>query len=325
MKIAVLGLGNMGTAIGHLIAGNGHEVIGWEHFEEVVEEVNESHTNPRYLKDVSLHENLRATSDLEEAVKDCTCILFALPSQYLQDAAKKLKDISLPQATLLVSLSKGLINKKTSGQMLEDMFPDLTLVVLSGPSIAGEFARGEITSVTLASKEQKSLNKIAELLKTENFRVQFSEDRLGTELGGILKNCYALVLGLTNACQPDASNLWGAVTAVAISEMADLGESLGGKKETFYGNAGLGDLITSTKSSEGHHFRFTQYLVKEGDKEKAIDKLGQKPEGMVSLNEIRALAREHNCKTPLLDLVSEVLSGAKNAGDFTKELSGKIF
>src|SRR3954447_23953420 len=151
MKIGVVGLGNLGSAIASLIAANGFDVLGWEHHADVVDEINRAHTNTRFLPGIGLHPRLIATNQLDEIFTQCDAIFVALPSAFLKQTLDPVKHLGRPD-TLLINLAKGI--DRTTGltalQMLGALFPNQTRIMLSGPSIANEFARNLPTVVMIA-------------------------------------------------------------------------------------------------------------------------------------------------------------------------------
>ena len=186
MQVGLIGLGNFGSAIGHLIASNGHGVLGWEYDEKVVAEVNAAHVNTRFLPGIALHSGLVATSDLEGVFRRCEVVFVALPSVFIRPTLGPVRD-AVDEAMLLVNMAKGIDREtgRTAFQTVADLFPRNRKVVLSGPSVANEFVRKMPTTVVVAGAHRGDLLTVAHLLDTDAFRTRFSDDVVGVELGGV--------------------------------------------------------------------------------------------------------------------------------------------
>lgn len=180
MHVGIVGLGNLGTAVGNLIAVNGHTVTGWEYNAAVAEEINRQHVNPRYLAGVELHPGLAATTNLADALAGRDIVFIALPSVFIERTLKPVQ-AHLQADTIVVNLAKGIDGATglTSFQTLSDLFPQNPTVMLSGPSIANEFARGLPTVVMIAGRDKTDLMRVAQVLDNDHFRVRFSDDAVG--------------------------------------------------------------------------------------------------------------------------------------------------
>ncbi len=309
MKIGIIGLGNMGTAVANNIAGNGHTVMGWEYFKEVVEEINTRHTNSRYLQGVMLSANLAATTDLSEATGDKDAIFVALPSVFIRKVLMEYRDIG-PQC-IVVSLSKGVEEDTcyTTSLILKEMFPNNKVVVLSGPSIANEFSKGLPCGVMLAGEEKEVLYKIAGLVETPTFRTRFTDDVVGVEWSGIFKNIYAIGLGLIDGAGIKSINFRAAFITKAAEEMADLIQALGGRRNTVYYLAGLGDLIATSLSEHSHNRRLGELLAQGLSFEDARKKMGVLPEGERTLRVAVALSEKYHTSMPVARGILNVIHG----------------
>jgi glycerol-3-phosphate dehydrogenase (NAD(P)+) len=316
MDAGLIGLGNLGSAIGNLIACNGYSVLGWEHNPAVVEEINRSHTNSRFLPEVELDTNLRATDDLAEVLA-CPVVFIALPSVFIQPTLSPyLAQISTE--TLLVNMAKGIDGSTglTSFQTLAMIFPNHPRVMLSGPSIANEFARQMPTVVVLAGESKSDLLKVSRLLDNEYFRTRFSDDAIGVELGGILKNIYAIGLGLFDGKQIKSINFRAVYLTLALEEITRIGVSLGAKIETFLYLSGVGDLL-ATSLSEHSHNRHMGELLAEGLTLPEIEKeMGVTPEGFNTLRSMLYIAEKMHVAMPLAKGLWDVIHGRVSAEKF---------
>lgn len=310
-KIAVIGLGNMGTAIAHTLAKKGFKVTGWEHFRQVAGEINASHTNSRFLAGARLHKNLAASTDLKGTLTGKDFVFVALPSAFLAETLGPYGN-SLEKQTVVVSTSKGTgkENRIPASRILGQIFKKNDVIILSGPSIASEFYRGWPCVVVLAGKNQSSLDRTGRLLETETFRVRFSRDTAGVEWSGILKNIYAIGLGLIDGAGIRGINFKAVFITKAVREMADLIAALGGKRKTVYELAGLGDLMATSLSAHSHNRRLGKLLSTGYSLAQAREKMGGLPEGVRNLRTAVTLSKKFRTPMPLARGIADVVDGA---------------
>lgn len=243
MKTAVIGTGNMGTALACLLADNGHTVACWDHVPEVVEDIKKNHVNTRFLPEVQLPSSVTADHLLNHVVREARMVFIATPSLYFRQAVKEFSPFSPPEA-VVVGTSKGL--ESATHKRMSQVYAEATLhapdhyVALSGPSIAGDFARKRPTAVVIAGTNHTCVQKAAGVLANPYFRVEISNDPLGVEWGGVLKNIYGLGFGLLDGLNGDSPNLKAAFTTMALKEIKEIAASMGAKEKTMEGLAGLG-------------------------------------------------------------------------------------
>lgn len=309
MPAGLIGLGNMGCAIANLMAGNGHAVLGWEFDASVVADIQHNHRNERFLPGVALHENLLATGDLKAVLADGDPLFIALPSRFIRPTLEPLRT-HIPAGTLLVNIAKGLDadSGKTAFTQLNELFPNNPCLQLSGPSIANEFAREQPTAVVLAGANVEQRQQVSALLDNAFFATQHSDDPVGVELGGILKNIYALGLGLMEGSNIANINFKGAYLTQALQEMQQLGAALGAKPESFLGIAGIGDLIATALSEHSHNVRMGRLLAQGQSNQVALP-----PEGLNTLRVALRLAQQHALKLPLAAGLDAVIAGRETA------------
>ncbi|MCB0241029.1 MAG: hypothetical protein KDH08_20885, partial [Anaerolineae bacterium] len=198
-SVGLIGLGNLGTAIANLVTTNCCAVIGWEYDAAVVDEINSQHTNQRFLPGISLDHSLRATTDVSQVFGGTEIVFLAIPARFIRPTVQAVVDAGLVSPdTVIVNMAKGIDAETglTAFQTTEMLFPANPCVMLSGPSIASEFAHGMPTIVVLAGSRDADLMRVSRVLDTRHFRTRFSHDTVGVELGGLLKNIYAIGLGL---------------------------------------------------------------------------------------------------------------------------------
>ena len=284
MKTAVIGSGNMGTALACLLADNGHSVACWDHFPGVVEDIRKNHVNSKFLPDIPLPSSVTADHLLNHVVREAQMIFIATPSLYFRQAVKEFSPFSMPQA-VVVGTSKGF--EAPSHKRLSQVYGEVALhtadhyVSFSGPSVANEFAHKRPTAVVIAGTNHFCLQKVAGALANPYFRVEISNDLLGVEWSGALKNIYAVGFGLLDGLNHGSPNLKSAYLIMALKEMKEIAMARGAQEKTLDGLAGLGDLVTTGFSSDSHNRRLGEFLASGMEYEKAVEKLGGVvPEGV---------------------------------------------
>lgn len=306
MKIAVFGSGSWGTALAMLLLENGHTVTLWSYKEEQAQQMRQMHENP-LLPGVTLPENLQITSDLHCAV-GCGVVVLATPSFAVRSTAHQLADI-LDEGAILVSVSKG-IEKDTSLTMTQIITQEVgdahPVVALSGPSHAEEVARKIPTAVVSASKSQQAAETVQDLFMNAHFRVYASDDILGVELSAAFKNIIALCAGCCDGLG-FGDNTKAALITRGLSEIARLGEALGGRKETFAGLTGVGDLIVTCTSMHSRNRR-CGILIGQGMKPaQAVQEIGAVVEGYYAAANAKILADKTGVEMPILQAAYCVL------------------
>jgi glycerol-3-phosphate dehydrogenase (NAD(P)+) len=317
MQVGMIGLGNMGSAVGNLIAGNGRDVLGWEFNPEVVREINEQQTNSVYLPGITLKPGLKATEDVSQVISNSQVLFIAIPSAFVESTLRSVRD-GLPRETIIVNMTKGIDRHTglTSHQTLSALFPDNRKLMLSGPSIANEFARGMPTIVVLAGDDGQSLMAVAKMLDNDCFRTRFSDDVIGVELGGVLKNIYSIGLGIFDGKGINSVNFRSVYLTIALEEIAKMGVAMGAKIETFLYLSGIGDLLATSLSEHSHNRALGESLA--GGKSLAEIKreMGVLPEGFNTLRIVLYIAEKLHVSIPLAKGLWDVLHGRYEADKF---------
>jgi len=327
MKTAVIGSGNMGTALAHLLADNGHSVVCWDHIPEVVEDIRRNHQNARFLPGVTLPSSVTADLLLNHVVREAQMIFIAVPSLYFRHVVKEFSPFSMPQA-VIVGTSKGL--EAETHKRMSQVYAESSLhtadhyVAMSGPSIANEFARKRPTAVVLASSSHSPLHKAAGALANPYFRVETSEDLVGVEVGGILKNIYAIGLGLLDGLNHGSPNLKAAFVTMALREMKEMAQKMGAQEKTLEGLAGLGDLVSTGFSGDSHNRKLGEFLAAGMEYDKAIAQLGGVvPEGVRATSMILETVGS-TVETPLAQLIHTSLSQPAARAKFVDEVWKRV-
>ena len=317
MRVGIVGLGNLGAAVANLSAGNGHGVIGWEYNAEVVDEINQQHTDTRFLPGVAIHSNVTATVELSAVFQNTAVVFIAIPSVFVQRTLQPLRG-QIAADVVLVNMAKGIDGATglTSFQTLSGMFPSNRRVMLSGPSVANEFARGLPTVVMIAGQSKPDLMRVAHVLDNDYFRTRFSDDEIGVELGGILKNIYAIGLGLFDGENITSVNFRSVYLTLAIEEITRIGVALGAKVETFLYLSGIGDLLATSLSGHSHNRRMGELLA-QGLSRAAIEQaMGVMPEGYNTLRSMLYIAEKMHVSMPLAKGLWDVINGRYTSAKF---------
>ena len=322
MKIAVLGSGGWGTALAMLLAENGHTVTLWSYLEEESRRLQQTRENP-LLPGVTLPESLSYTWDLS-CVRGCGVVVMATPSFGVRSTAEGIRGMLTPE-TILVSVSKG-IEKGSSLRMTEiirqatgDLCP---VVALSGPSHAEEVARRVPTAVVSACPDQAAAETVQDLFLNDRFRVYSSSDVVGVELGAALKNVIALCAGCTDG-MGCGDNTKALLMTRGLAEMARLGVALGGRKDTFTGLAGVGDLIVTCTSMHSRNRRCGILIGQGRPVAQALEEIGAVVEGYYAAANARTLAQKAGVEMPISQAAYEVLYEGRDPKLVVTDLMGR--
>ena len=298
MKIAVLGSGGWGTALALVLLENGHDVTLWSYAQAECDVLVQKGENPM-LKGVPLPEELRRTADLS-CVKGCGAVVLATPSFAVRATARAAAPLLSPGA-VLVSVSKG-IEKDTSLTLTDAISQEVgeghPIVALSGPSHAEEVGRHVPTAVVSASKDRAAAELVQDLFMNQRFRVYASDDVVGVELGAALKNVIALCAGVCDG-MGFGDNTKAALMTRGLTEIARLGVALGGRRETFAGLAGVGDLIVTCTSMHSRNRRCGILIGQGVPVEEAVRRIGAVVEGYYATATARALAEKAGVEMPI--------------------------
>lgn len=314
-KISILGAGNMGTALAHLIGSNGYPVTLWGIDEEMVKDINLHHENRKYLAGVRLPAKVKATADLSAALEDSSLVVLALPTQVVREVMVKAEKY-LASGAVILSVAKGIDLKtgQTVSEVLKDVLPWSShekIAVLMGPLFASEISQRIPTIGLVATKDASVFISLKKVLENKYFFVRYSDDILGAELGGALKNVYAILLGVCDGLGY-GWNTKSATVAAAMRELADCGHYLGAKKETLYGLAGMGDLLTTGFGAKSRNRRFGEKICSGKSVKTALKEIGQVVEGAKTVKIAVKLLKKFKRETPLLQAVYNIVHQHKN-------------
>ncbi len=305
--IGVVGAGAWGTALAQMLASDGREVMLWALEPELVEAINAGHANPLYLPSAKLAETIRATGDLAD-LAGCAALLLVTPAQHL---GATLARIATP-ARDLVLCAKGI--EAGSGRMMHevahDAAPDSDIAVLSGPTFAHEVAAGLPTAVTLAcGGGEAQWQRLGPMIARPTFRPYYSDDLVGAEVGGAVKNVLAIACGVVEGLGL-GQNARAALIARGYAEMLRFGDALGAERATLAGLCGLGDLVLTCSSTSSRNFSLGKALGQGADATGLMTDGRTVAEGAHTAPVLVELARAKGVAMPIAEAVARLLEGA---------------
>lgn len=315
MKIGVVGAGAWGTALAQVMAQGG-DVLLWALEEDVVASINTHHVNDHYLPTIQLSPMIRATGDLAE-MEECDALLIVTPAQHVRATLGALPD----SATPLILCAKGIEagSGKLISQVVEEVRPQSPIAVISGPTFAHEVAAGLPTAVTLACADASLAEKLAARVPRPTFRPYLSDDVIGAEIGGAVKNVIAIACGVAEGAGLGL-NARAALISRGFAEMTRFGLALGAKAETLAGLSGLGDLVLTCSSTNSRNFSLGKGL---GEGQSAADLLGNRrtvAEGASTAPVLRDVARKAGVEMPIVEGVCALLEGKVTLADMIDAL-----
>src|ERR1700676_617902 len=306
--VVVLGAGSWGTTVASICARRG-PTLQWVRSEKTAQDINENHRNTSYLgKDVVLSETLRATTDFAEAARCADVVVMGVPAHGFRGVLTELASQLRPWVPV-VSLVKGLeqgTNMRMS-QIVDEVLPGHPAGILAGPSIAREVAEGYAAAAVLAMPDQHLAANLAELFRTRRFRTYTTDDVVGVEMAGALKNVYAIAVGMGYS-MGIGENTRAMVMARAVREMSKLGEATGGHRDTFAGLAGIGDLIVTCTSQRSRNRHVGEQLGAGKTIDEIIASMNQVAEGVKASSVIMEFADKYGLNMTIAREVDAVIN-----------------
>ncbi len=322
-NIAVIGAGAWGTALAKVLAEKGLTVRLWAYEADVVDAINTTHENPRFLKGVTLPATLTATSSFADALGGCHGILFVTPSHVARPVLERLA-AALTHPTPLISATKGIEEETTQlmTQVMEEVCPTPMhpmLMALSGPSFAGELSVGKPTAVCLAGTDNQLVRQFQQTLMTPTFRIYADTDVIGVQLGGALKNVIALAAGIVDGLELGL-NARAALITRGLAEIVRLGMSMGADPRTFYGLSGVGDLVlTCTGTLSRNHT--VGMRIGQGDRlDEIVGGMQAVAEGVRTARAALSLAQQQGVDMPIIQEINAVLFDHKSCRKAVSDL-----
>ena len=303
IKCGIIGAGAWGSAISTLIGCD--KILIWSRNKTVVKSINKKRLNP-YLKGIKLPKNLFATNSIKD-LQECDYFFIATPTQFTRKILTKLKKYKIKKNFIICS--KGIENKscKFLSNIIKEVFPNSKIAIMSGPSFAIEVANKLPTAVLVASKEKNFFNNISKLINKKYFRLYFSNDIIGCQLGGAIKNIYAIGAGMLQGLKL-GENAKSAFVSRSFAEILRFSKKFGAKEKTFFGLSGLGDLILTCNSSKSRNTNFGKLIT---NNKKSINKIIKKnktiTEGYYSIKPIYEISKKNKIDMPILKSIYKIL------------------
>ena len=323
MKITVIGDGGWGTANAMLLAGYGHDVTLWGAFPEYIEEMKKTRRNEKFLKGVTLPDNLNLESDRAKAVAGAEVVVLAPPSKYFTSVVEGFKGL-ITERMLVVSITKGLCEK--TNRRMTDLGAEILgtgpVVALAGPTHAEEVSRGIPTAIVAACTDAAEARRVQEIWSGPKFRVYTSPDPVGVEIGGAVKNVLAISVGCSDG-MGFGDNTRAALITRGLVEMKRFVLAYGGLEETLNGLAGIGDLIVTCTSVHSRNHSVGERL---GKGERIGDVLGSMQmvaEGVWNSKVVHEIAKKLGVEMPICELVYALCYKDFNAKDAVAAMMGR--
>ncbi|MFM2481759.1 NAD(P)H-dependent glycerol-3-phosphate dehydrogenase [Celerinatantimonas sp. YJH-8] len=322
IPLCVLGAGSYGTALAIAVARNGHPTLLWGHEPEHMAHLSRDRCNSAFLPGIPFPESLLISDDLAATLQQADDVLIVVPSYAFADVLRHIKP-HLSETARIVWATKGLEPK--TGHLLSDVAaevlgPSRTLAVISGPTFAGELAKGLPTAISVSSADETFVSDLASLLHCErSFRVYTNRDMIGVQLGGAVKNVIAIGAGIADGLGFGANARTALITR-GLREMMRLGLALGALPETFMGMAGLGDLVLTCTDNQSRNRRFGLALGQGQSITEAQEAIGQVVEGYRNTQEVYQLAQQFSIEMPIIEQVYQVLYQHKSASAAATDL-----
>ncbi len=306
-RATIVGDGAMGTVCALLLAENRAQVRLWGRNRQRTREMNELHENRRYLPEIRLPDRVTAGSDAAWAFQDTELIISAVPSQFIRSTWEHLA-ADLPAAVPIISVAKGIENDTLlrPTEVLAQVCGQRCYGILSGPSIAHEIAAGLPCSVVIACTDRAVARLAQEAFNTDSFRVYTNDDLIGVELASALKNVVAIAAGAIDGLKL-GDNAKAGLLSRGLAEITRLGVAMGAKAETFYGLAGVGDLVTTCISPYGRNRTAGQRIGEGQSAREVIEATASVIEGIPTTRSVLALARKYQVEMPITEAVGAVL------------------
>ena len=322
MNVAIVGGGNFGTAIANIIARNGHTTHLWMRDSEQVAQTVQAGENLRYLPGHPLETNVHPTADLGHATQSSSLIFVAVPSAGFASVCQEMAPYISPD-DVLISATKGIepAGFRLMSQLLGDLTPSQHVGAISGPNLAEEIAEQQYAGTVIATHHQQDAVLVQEVMRNDTLRVYASADVYGVELGGALKNIYAIVCGLAAGLEV-GQNTIGLLVTRALAEMSRFAVSMGGNPFTFLGLAGVGDLLVTCTSPLSRNHQLGACIAKGMTLNEASESLGKLAEGVNTLQLVYAKSRELDVYMPLVDGLYQILFEQRDVADVISTLMG---
>lgn len=321
IKVAVLGDGGWGTTLALLLNRKGLRVSLWGAFKDYVVYLDKKRVNKKFLPGFKIPKEILITQDLKDALKNAHLVVLAVPSQYLRQVLKKLRQIGFPKNAIYLSVVKGIETESLlrMSEVIRQELGSVKIAVLSGPTIAHEVAGGVPTTAVIASGDKNLRKYLQDIFMSDRFRIYTNDDVIGVELGGSLKNVIAIACGVSDGLG-FGTNTKAALLSRGLAEISRLGIAMGAKPKTFSGISGLGDLVTTCISLYSRN-RFVGEQIGRGKKIKYIkSRMQMVAEGVPTAKSAYELGLKYKVEIPIIREIYGVLYNNKSPLKVVKDL-----
>jgi glycerol-3-phosphate dehydrogenase (NAD(P)+) len=319
LKVGLLGGGSWGTTVASLTAKNSSTII-WARNAETVAEINEKNTNEKYLPNAKLTPSLRASSSIKETVEAADVIVMGVPAQSFRKVLEEAKPYIRPWVPI-INLAKGLeiSTKMRMTEIINEIMPGHPAGVLTGPNLAKEIHFGNAAAAVIAMVDKTIAVELQSVFSSGLFRVYTNSDVIGCELGGALKNIIAIATGMGDGADA-GDNTRAAIITRGLAELTRLGIAMGGKKSTFAGLAGMGDLVATCSSSKSRNHHVGFQLGRGKSLEQIIEEMNEVAEGVKTSKVVMELAKDYKVDMPISQEIYKVLYEGNTVNEAFKGL-----
>jgi len=305
-KVAVLGGGSFGTVLANLAASNDYKVSLWVRDAEQALRINSEGANTSYHPELKLSDNIQATEDLNEVMRDASIIFIATPSIIFEQIMHRISKL-IDNKAYVISCTKGILENpfRSMIDVIQNKIKN-DVGVLSGPNLAKEIAQNKIAGTVIASNNEDLIKLVKDTLSSKTFKIFSSNDIQGVELGGALKNIYAIICGLADSLEV-GENALGLILTRSMAEMSRFAVAKGANPVTFLGLSGMGDLVTTCTSTLSRNYQLGHNLGTGMGLDDAKDNVGQVAEGIRTLEAIRNESISLDLKMPLIESLYNII------------------
>ena len=305
-KVAVLGGGSFGTVLANLAASNGYKVSLWVRDAEQALRINSEGANTSYHPELKLSDNIQATDDLNEVMRSASTIFIATPSIIFEQIMHRISEL-IDDKAYVISCTKGILGNpfRSMTDVIQSKIKN-DVGVLSGPNLAKEIAQNKIAGTVIASNNDDLIKLVKDILSSKTFKIFSSNDIQGVELGGALKNIYAIICGLADSLEV-GENAFGLILTRSMAEMSRFAVAKGANPVTFLGLSGMGDLVATCTSTLSRNYQLGYNLGTGMGLDDAKDNVGQVAEGIRTLEVIRNESISLDLKMPLIESLYNII------------------
>ena len=324
-KFTVIGAGAWGTSLAIILSRNGNDVTIWAREQEVIDDITNNQENSVFLPGVKFDQPVKVTSSLEEAISDADATVMVVPAQFVRNVCSSLAPIWRDGLPMLIC-SKGI--EQNTGSLMSEVvsatLPNAVIGVLSGPTFAGEAAKGLPTSVTIACEDETVGKSLVQAFGTKTFRPYYSPDVIGSQVGGAVKNVMAIAAGIVEGKEL-GDNTRAALITRGLAEIVRLARRLGGKETTLMGMSGIGDLLLTANSMQSRNFTVGVELGKGKKLSEIMAGKRSVAEGVFTAKAVTDLAKKINIEMPICSAINDILNHEADVDEKINALLSRPF